>query len=75
MAEAQEAVVVVPVTLPVAEVELEVASRVPVHVRYLVVVAAEPKCNVHHTVRISTESSTGHLLNFMPSLCSNMYAR
>jgi len=46
VAEAQEAVVVAPVTPPVDEVEPEAASRVTAHARYLVVVAAEPKCDL-----------------------------
>ena len=75
MAEAEEAIVVIPVILEVAEVELEIAIRVGIHVRNPVVAVVVPKRYVHHTVRISTESSTSHPLNFMPSLCSNMYAR
>ena len=43
VAEAQEAVVVVPVTLPMAEVEREVAIQVPAHARNLEVDAVPPK--------------------------------
>jgi hypothetical protein len=50
VAEAEEAVVVVPVVLEVAQVELEIVVRVPVHVRNPVVaVGTLPKlCTIGH---------------------------
>lgn len=67
VAEAEEAVVVVPVVLEVAEVEVVVAIRVAVHVRHPVVAVGVLTSNTQYTI-FATESGAGHSLNFIWSI-------
>jgi hypothetical protein len=51
VAEAEEAIVVVPVILEIPEVELEIAIGVRVHVGHPVVAIEDTSSFVHHAVR------------------------
>ncbi|MBI4812002.1 hypothetical protein HY798_00920 [Candidatus Falkowbacteria bacterium] len=71
MAEAEKAIVVVPVVLEVAEVELPVAVRVPVEVRHPVVAIGAMRA----APSFFTESNTGRSLYFILSHMLNSAPR
>jgi hypothetical protein len=79
VAESEETVVVVPRILEVAEVELEVAIRVAVHVRHPVVAIGVDPHTMCNRLSVITETGTSRFLYFIPSLiveklyCSIMY--
>jgi hypothetical protein len=66
VAETNEAVVVIPVILEVAEVEVPVTVRVPIHVRHPVITVVVS--GMYGTPSFFTENNAGHSLYFILSL-------
>ena len=69
MAEAEEGVVLIPRLAEVAQVEVEVAIAVRIHVRHPTLeVGTRPRKLMYDMLSIITKKSTGRSLNFIPSL-------
>lgn len=69
MAEAEEGVVLIPRVAEVAQVELEVAIAVRIHVRHPTLeVGTRPRKLKYDMLSIVTKTGTNRSLNFTPSL-------
>ena len=73
VADDEDAIVVIPVTLEIVQVDIEVTVRVAVQVRHPAVTVKDPVTNVPH-VFLVTKSSPCHPLNFIPSQNSLTYS-